>query len=73
MDNDRALVGADDADFVEVAGAIGSDEHHHSLVEILDEYRVVESMEDGPSLTPCFLALSTIRGIRSRREDLLAG
>lgn len=47
MDHDRALVGADDADLVEVDDAIGPDEHRHSLVEVLDEYRVVESMDDG--------------------------
>jgi len=47
MDHDRALVGADDADLVKIAGTIGSDEHRHSLVEVLDEYRVIEGMEDG--------------------------
>jgi hypothetical protein len=47
MDHDRALVGAHDADLVKIAGTIGSDEHRHSLVEVLDEYRVVEGMEKG--------------------------
>ena len=47
MDHDRAFVGADDSDLVEVAGTIGSDEHRHSLVEVLDEYRIVEDVEDG--------------------------
>lgn len=46
MDNDRTLVGADNSELVEVAGTIGSDEHRHSLVEVLDEYRVVEGVED---------------------------
>ncbi len=47
MHHDRAVVGADHADLVEAAGAVGADEHRHSLVEVLDEYRVVEGMEDG--------------------------
>ena len=47
VDNNRPLVGADNSDLVEVAGTIGSDEHRHSLVEVLDENRVVESVEDG--------------------------
>lgn len=47
MDHDRALVGADNSDLVEVAGAVGSDEHRHSFVEVLNEDRVVEGVEDG--------------------------
>ena len=47
MDHDRALVGADNADLVKVAGLVGTDEHCHSFVEILDEYRIVEGMDDG--------------------------
>ena len=47
MDNDRALVGADDSDLVEVAGAVGSDERRQSFVEVFDEYRVVERVVNG--------------------------
>jgi len=47
MDHDRALVGADDADLVEIAGLVGPDEHRHSVVEVLDENWVVEGVEDG--------------------------
>jgi hypothetical protein len=62
VDNDRTVVGADNSDLVEVAGTIASDEHRHSLVEVLDEYGVVEGMRMVSSLTPCFLALCTILG-----------
>ena len=47
MDHEWALVGADDADLVKIAGLVGSDEHRQSLVEVLDEYRVVERVETG--------------------------
>lgn len=46
MNNDGALVGADDSNFVEVAGMVGSDEHRHSFVEVFDEDRIVEGVED---------------------------
>ena len=45
MDHDRAFVGSDDSDLVEVAGTIGADEHRHSLVEVFDENRVVEGVD----------------------------
>jgi hypothetical protein len=47
MDHNRALVGADDADLVEIAGLVGAYEHRHSLVEVFDENWVVEGVEDG--------------------------
>jgi hypothetical protein len=43
----RTLVGADDADLVEVAGGVGPDETSSSLVEVFDEHRAVEGVEDG--------------------------
>jgi hypothetical protein len=61
MYNDGALAGADDADLVEVAGAVGAHEHRHALVEVLDENRVVEGVEDGLIADTVLLALSTIR------------
>jgi len=46
MYNAGALAGTDDADLEEVAGAVGADEHRHALVQVLDENRVVEGVED---------------------------
>ncbi len=47
MDHDRAFFRTDDTDLVEVAGLVGSDEHHHPFVEVFDEDWIVEGMENG--------------------------
>lgn len=46
MDHYRALVGADNSDLMKVAGTIGSDEHGHSLIEVFNENRAIEGVED---------------------------
>lgn len=46
MDDDRTVLGVDDAHLVEVAVAIGADQHRHSFLEVLGADRVVEGMND---------------------------
>ena len=46
VNDDRADDAVDRADFEEVAGSVGADEHGEAIVEIVCEYRVVECVDD---------------------------
>jgi hypothetical protein len=45
VDDDWTVGAVDDADFEELAGGVGTDEHHEAFVEVLDEHRMVERVE----------------------------
>ncbi len=55
MDDHRTVVGVDDADLVELAGMIRTDEHRECFVKLFDPDRVVEGVKDGLMIytVPC--------------------
>lgn len=40
MDDDRSVGAVDDADFEQVAGSVGADEHRQAVIEVVDEDRI---------------------------------
>jgi hypothetical protein len=46
VDDNGPLLGVDNADFVEVAGVVGSDQHGETVVKLLGPDRVVECVKD---------------------------
>ncbi len=44
MNENRPVAAVDDCEFKQVAGGVGANEHRETVVEIVDEYRVVEGV-----------------------------
>ena len=45
MDDDWTVGAVDHANLEEVAGGVGTNEHHEAVIEIVDEHRMVERVE----------------------------
>lgn len=45
MDDDWAISAVNHSDLEQVAGYVGPDEPHESLIEVLDEHRVIERVQ----------------------------
>ena len=45
MNDDRAVAAVDDADFEQVACLVGTDEHRQAFLEVVDQDRMVESVD----------------------------
>ncbi len=45
MDNDWSVGAVNDADFEQVAGRVGADEHREAVIEVVDEDRMVEGVD----------------------------
>lgn len=46
MNDDRTTLANDDADLYESAGPVWPDEHHEGVVQVLDQDRIVEAVND---------------------------
>ena len=45
MDDDGTVGAVDYADFQQVPGGVGADEHRQAVIEVIDEHRVVEGVD----------------------------
>ena len=45
MDDDRTISAVNHSDLEQVASDVGPDEHHESLIEVLDEHRMIERVQ----------------------------